>query len=519
MSLGGAVYDDRQAERPSAWKIWLLRSGVTLALGLLAGNLVKLAATAWFGIHYRYELDYGEGIVWQQMLNMVNGHGYAPLGVFPAIVYHYPPVYHLTVHAVSELFGSDPLAAGRAVSLTATLISLLLVGRLAFAMIPSSRPLPVRVASAVLAGGVLAASPIIITWAGYMRVDMLAAALSLAGLALTLNAANQRGPLVAAAVCFVLAIYTKQTSVAAPAAAFVALWLTRPRAAWLLFVLCAMMGLSALAGLSLASQGGFLRHILLYNINRFDPERAFLLPLVVLPQIIWIAIAVVGAGSTWQRLRPMAIADLRGKLRANDDAFAGFLMLVFLLIKTAMIPSVLKSGASDNYFIDWLCAVAAFTGVGARPVLDAALTSRRWPTAFLVAMITIGLPLQTYRSLTASTGHAQLLAQAPSRAELVERIAREPKPVLSDDMVLLHRAGRAVLWEPAITAELSHTGLYDEAAFVSLVRQRRFGFFITFGDRGNGLYEERYNPATADAIDEVYPRREHYGSLVLHLPR
>jgi hypothetical protein len=33
------------------------------------------------------------------------------------------------------------------------------------------------------------------------------------------------------------------------------------------------------------------------------------------------------------------------------------------------------------------------------------------------------------------------------------------------------------------------------------------------------LYDERYNPAIADAIDAAYPRRERRGSLTLHLPR
>ena len=49
--------------------------------------------------------DYGEGIVWQQMRNIVAGQGYTPLGVYPAIVYHYPPVYHLVVHLVGLSLG------------------------------------------------------------------------------------------------------------------------------------------------------------------------------------------------------------------------------------------------------------------------------------------------------------------------------------------------------------------------------------------------------------------------------
>ena len=71
------------------------RRAVSIALGLLLVllmvDLAKAAHIAAFAIGYPYQLDYGEGIVWQQMINIVAGRGYAPIGVFPAIVYHYPP--------------------------------------------------------------------------------------------------------------------------------------------------------------------------------------------------------------------------------------------------------------------------------------------------------------------------------------------------------------------------------------------------------------------------------------------
>lgn len=503
----------RTAPRHS-WRLWTLRLGVAIAVALLAIDLVRMIGTGWLSVTYPYDLDYGEGIVWQQMINIAAGQGYAPIGVFPAIVYHYPPVYHLVVSVVAGGFGSDGLATGRMVSLLSTLAAIGLVTRLAFAAIPLHHPRTARLLAASIAGGCVVISPTILHWASLMRVDMLASALSLAGLVLTLGSATRPVRLALAALCFVLAIYTKQTSIAAPAAAFVALWLARPRAAWILFAWCAGLGLCILAGLSLMTDGGFLRHTLLYNLNRLDLSRARLLAFVIVPEISTVAVAFLGSVATWRRLRPTGFTALRTKLVADQGEFAALLLLGFLIIRTAMLPTILKSGASDNYLIEWLFAVAMFVGIGAAPVIEAALGSVRWPPAVLIALVTIGVPTQAYGVLAADSDHPK----TKSYADIVARIARSPRPVVSDHMVLLIRGGQPVLWEPAIAAELGHAGLYDDTSFARLVRTERFGFFITTGDRGDRLYDERYNRVVADAIDTAYPRRERYDSLVLHLP-
>ncbi|WP_242181855.1 hypothetical protein [Sphingomonas sp. CARO-RG-8B-R24-01] len=503
------------ASRPD-WRRWALRCGIAVALALLAADLAKLLYLAATAIPYRYDLDYGEGIVWQQMINIVGGQGYAPLGVFPAIVYHYPPVYYLVVHGLASLFGTDGLATGRMVSLLSTLVSMGLVGYLAYAAMPSCRPRPARLVAALIAGGCLASAPTILSWASLMRVDMLAGAFSLGGLALTLGAWKRPMRIALAALCFVLAVYTKQTSIAAPAAAFATLWLVRPRAGWILFGWCAALGLGTLAGLSLMSHGGFLRHTLLYNLNRVDLPRVQILEYVILSQISTVAVAILGVGATWQRLRPTAVVRLRTRLAARPGDFAACLLAVFLAIKTAMLPMVMKSGASDNYLIEWLYAVAVFVGIGALPVIQAARPAGRWPRLFLIAVVVVGIPTQAYRALVADSERD--MATTPYD-RIAARIARSPRPVVSDAMVLLIRGGQPVRWEPAIAAELGHAGLYDEAAFARRIRAKQFGFFVTVGNRGERIYDERYNPVVADAIDAAYPRLEQHGQLVLHLPR
>jgi hypothetical protein len=105
-------------------------------LGLAAAALLlHLAGIASFGlwaIAYPYELDYGEGIVWQQMRLMFGSRAYGPIDGFPAIVFHYPPVYHAVSAALAALTGMDGLAAGRAVSLISLFAAAMLGGLILF---------------------------------------------------------------------------------------------------------------------------------------------------------------------------------------------------------------------------------------------------------------------------------------------------------------------------------------------------------------------------------------------------
>ena len=75
-----------------------------------------------------------------------------------------------------------------------------------------------------------------------------------------------------------------------------------------------------------------------------------------------------------------------------------------------------------------------------------------------------------------------------------------------------------MLWEPAIFAELASTGDWDERPFVRRIRNREFAFFVTWGQRGFDRFDERYNPAVADAIDAAYPITQRAAGLIVHRP-
>lgn len=497
---------------------WLGIAALAMLSAVLLGNLVKLCLTAANALGYPFELDYGEGIVWQQMDSIVAGHGYAPLQTFPAIVFHYPPVYHLTTALVVALAGLDPLLAGRVVSWMSTLGCAAIVGRWVWLAVPGDRDRRSALLGAALGGLVFLGSPTALSWSSLMRVDMLASLLTLACLWQALVAVERPSRVAFAALLGALAVFTKQTAIMGPACAFAILWCARPRLAWTFGLWCGGIATAALAVALWATRGEFLNHILLYNVNRFAPQRWQLLVAILLSQVICTVIAFVGAGAAWRRLRPTAWAAFRERLASDPAARALALALLYFMVRTATFPLLLKSGAHENYLLDWLSVSAVFVGLAIAAVAEALRRGTNWPSALVFSLVLFGLPLQATGLSVLYKGAKDRPAQARLTA-LTARIAASPRPVVSDDMVLLRRAGRPVLYEPAITAELAHKGRYDEAGFARLVRRGAFGFLITRGRRGDRMFDERWNPTVADAMDAAYPVTVPVDDLVLHLPR
>ena len=76
--------------------------GVILVLAVRAAEYLGYATHA---VGFPFELDYGEGIVWQQVLLIPGSRMYGDITQFPYIVFHYPPLYHAVSLALSKLTG------------------------------------------------------------------------------------------------------------------------------------------------------------------------------------------------------------------------------------------------------------------------------------------------------------------------------------------------------------------------------------------------------------------------------
>ena len=484
-------------------------------LGRLFWNALTadIAAIGAFG-----SLDYGEGIVWQQAADLFTRKAFGPIDGFPAIVYHYTPVYHAVTWAASHAVGADMLTTGRWISLVCTLLAALLAGMVARQACRADGPAVGAIVTGGAALSVFAFVPVTF-WAPLMRVDMLAMALSVAGLLAGIHALKRPGLIHLAALLFVAAVYTKQTAIAAPAALFAVMLCLQPRLVLKGLATCIVAGLVVLGALTLATDGRFVQHVFLYNVNRFDARRLVGISHHVASHLWLFAGALAGVAVRIRAIQADA-GTLREKMTANPSHAAYAVAIAFFVTSGIMTLTVAKSGASINYFIEWSFALAILVGMALiEPARMAVHGARSGAAGVAFALLIPALfALQTVLGKPALSHGPQPPQREAQLRMLASRIGSADKPVISDDMVVVRRGGKDVVWEPAIFAELAQIGTWDETLLVSKINNKEFAFFVTHGVRGEPVFDSRYNPRVAAAIEKNYPVKRTLGGYMIHLP-
>jgi len=484
-----------------------------------AYGIAFLSLTTHFALYLRYALsavqfpfglDYGEGIIWQQALLIPGQRMYGDITHFPFLVFHYPPVYHLAVRVIAAL-GAPMLEAGRALSVFCTLMSGGLVAALANDVIDPNTGRYWRLAGAAAGGLTMYCYWPVVFWSPFMRIDMLAIMLSLLGVWLAGRSFRTPLLLYPAVLSFVLAVFTKQSSIAAPIAAMVVCLTTDRRLAFKAFGLGLLVGLIGLAALIWMTDGGFIRHILLYNLNRFSLKlAAWTIYQETVPHALFLIMALAGLIAGWRGLAG------RGSRHAPLMA----MLTLYLVLTSGTLVGLGKSGAAQNYFIEWMCVWSVMIGVLIafslnRTFGDGAVT-RHWSVPALLLPAALVLQIAALPSGTNFGGDDPV--RVGQLDALVDRIRDARQPVLSDDMVLLLKAGQEVPWEPAIFAELATTGRWNEQLIIDSITTRAWAFIVTEGKPSDLIYDSRFTPAVDRAIRETYPRTEEQGGRILHLP-
>ena len=248
-----------------------------------------------------------------------------------------------------------------------------------------------------------------------------------------------------AVLVFVMAVYTKQTSITAPAAVLFVAFATDRRSAFRAYGLGLLVGSSILLLLTWLTGGGFIRHLLFYNLNRFSLASAVASVFEEWPQALFLALALGGLLAGW-----------RGK---TPDRRRLLVLTLWLGFATAMLATLGKSGAKLNYMIDWMCIWSVLIGILVTSVLGSLLASEPasvWSSRSMLALLVpVALLAQVSVMPTARDYYGTDPEQRRQLVALAARLKTIPGPVLSDDMVLLIKSGKPVPWEPAIFAELA----------------------------------------------------------------
>ena len=454
------------------------RALLAAVLGLLALNAVAFVAGAWALTRFPFELDYGEGIVlWQADRVFDLREAYHSIHRYPYIVFHYPPVYHVLAR-LAQLIAHDPLVAGRVVAWVSALGVAMVVGLIVDSgTVGRGRR---AVAASAMASLLVFHLPNI-DWVPKMRVDVTALFFALLGLLVLARFPGVWGSALAG-VAFVAALFTKQSMIAAPAAALGALLMARrPREAVTLGIVMGAMGGGLVGLLAIATAGEFLQHIVAYNANPFDVSqllRFMVRNLLGMNVLAGLALALP--------LTMLVTGRSGGAL--TDGAAAGrqrVLLTAALYFVAAFGTSLSagKLGAWKNYFLEWNITCCILTGLLIGRVLGRGGRWRRSATAtaiiLVVGVVGVSRLETTIRQAHIIAGRDALLSAMGDNAGRVLDIMRATHGrVFSDDMTLLMKAGRDVPWEPAIATALAATGAWDERPALEMISARQFELII-----------------------------------------
>ena len=138
-----------------------------------------------------------------------------------------------------------------------------------------------------------------------------------------------------------------------------------------------------------------------------------------------------------------------------------------------------------------------------------------------ISLLLMPLPIALHALFSPAVSYTAI--ETPERLSalnaLAARVAAAHKPIISDEMVMLLTSGKSVVWEPAIFAELASKGTWDERPLIKRIHNHEFAMFITADAGGNQMFQRRYNPAVAAAINQDYPIVSYYAGYNARLPR
>ena len=485
---------------------------IVLALSLMGAALQTVRIIG--NVGEKRELDYGEGILlWQESQVFDLKNAFHPLERYPHLVFHYTPLYHVVVRLLTGVL-RDPLLSGRVVSMTA---AFWLVGVFAWTVLKATRgyaPPGIRWFAALFTCACVLQLPTM-RWVPLARVDMLGLALQFTGLSvLSVRPFRLRHQMVA--VCLLLlGLYTKQSLLAIPAAPLLLIGFIRPaRAMWLACGLFAA-GLSVFLILVWVTDGGVIRHWLLYNVNPFHWADALTWELQLSTTLVvliatglaafWLTFA--GANRTkGRKWRKVVSALLAGSPLRRTGLGFGLAAIVGFVTSWG----IGKDGANINYCLDWQLALCPLSGIFMVLFLrnmalrDRSMAIVRPLLTLLLGATALQCGVRAAFDCNAAIGltrgaRENLLKARREEVELVNLLSTFPGPVVSENMVALLKAGKSIPFEPAIIKQTTQTGVFNESALVKRTSDRFFDAFVLTTGSGS-----RFSPHMLEAIRRNY---------------
>ncbi len=484
-------------------------------------------------VRYPYQLDAEEGFLLAQAMRVADGTGlYLPIGERPYVVDNYPPLYP-TVWSFFVNPDAPSLAPGRAIAALGEFAVFVAILMMALAVVltylhdlqlSDRLRWVIRGFIFVLATGEairFTTSVEVLRWSAYARVDMPAIGLTVLGLVLfffgdSVNPKRRtmRALRVAGFMLMLLAVLTKQTALAAPAACMC--WLCWRRE-WKRGLKYAFAGAGVLIIITLVftllTKGQYWLHTVTYNRNVMNWAQLHLelrglwrqhFPLIIIFSLLALALMFF-----------KIFARNKSRESSIPERKPTVLFSFYLLFNLLSLVSLAKAGAAENYKIEVHAAVALFVINALSSLMVYTLTTHRklfsWGAGVACLLTLALLSLYSYpSSFGRMTSVYYYYAPRPTYfgytkgQSLVNAIRSTPGDVLCEDPIYLLHAGKPIFMQNFIMSQLSKEGRWDDSLVTGPMREGKVPLVIAYADlRQEGFYP-RYTRAILDTVRNHY---------------
>ncbi len=418
-------------------------------------------------IQVPHQIDYEEGNVLNAAVRITHGlTPYPDPQGWPVVLNPYGPIpYYLA--AIPVQFYGPHFTGPRAIVLLATLLCAVFIGLI---VVEATRS---RLAGWAF-GALFVSQTLVQFWMAVLRVDLIGLALTLAALYVFLRFPRQT---LLAALLFALAVLTKFSFLAAPAACFVYLVMRR---AWLraaVFFIGGCVILAALFGvMQLGTQGAFAFDVL---GSHPDPmvwsHYAAFFRFLLLSNPLLLVFAFIG---------------LALSLKRNVS-----LPAIYALLATGATATAGKLGSNDNHMLEMVAVFCIMGGIAA--VKMAQMEDRaQWAAGGFCLLIGLWMVAQmpfdpTPRPLSGCIAAYQFVGNSPGQH------------ILSEDVGALVTNERPV-WvsNPFVYAQLAMAGKSSDEPLRRRIQQHYFDLILLSADPQ--ARQERWSPEVRTTVEKNY---------------
>lgn len=449
---------------------------------------------------YPYQLDYAEGFLAVEAEQLASGQSiYQPVEEPPYLVGNYPPVYPLLQAPFFFLFGPS-LLWGRLIVFLSTLGIMIMIG---FIVWGNSRYIIMAILSPLLFWNTFALHE----WIAYVRVDLPAICLGLAGLFMISLNDSRRNRMIAL-LLFSLSLYTKQIQFFAPLAACLYLIMKDWKSGLKFTGILAGIVLGIFIILTLLTRGEYFRHTVTYNANIFEWWQVLTWIRHVLRFHFFFVILFV----------MLLIFYTVGRFKNKKDINSFDLYFIYAVLGLISVLAIGKVGAASNYLLEFYVSAAIFAGL----IIGEWIKSikRNHKNGLLLFLFYLSVVLLFFHSVRLLTVQRMLFSRPnPEKValekgdRLLEIIKGVEGEVYSEQPVFNLLSGKEVSFQPFIMSELAKEGKWNQEPFLKKLSHAEYSLIVTGQDIQKEGFKWQYTEEMQQAIRQSYRSLYPEGSM------